>query len=312
LTALFDSTQYAIRRTQVEQFVAPPLTVLDASQGYWRQRKEAWLADFPILVGADGREEIAATYGEPDRTDDVGRKLAAVTGVGQSVFDPVLAELAYEWWTAPGDLIFDPFAGGPCRGLVADSLGREYLGVDVRQEQVDTNAETGVEGASWICADSTEFAPPPCDFVFSCPPYGSLEVYSDDPRDVSTLDWPGFQKAYTRAIGSAVGALQRDRFAAFVVGNFKERRQLRDLVSLTIRAFTEAGAEYFGDLVLVTVVGSSAIRAQYLFPRNRRPIPRHQMVLVFAKGDPRKAADRLKSSAPVVELERSELCPDLL
>lgn len=32
------------------------------------------------------------------------------------------------------------------------------------------------------------------DFVFSCPPYGNLEIYSDQPDDISTLDYPAFWK----------------------------------------------------------------------------------------------------------------------
>ncbi len=295
--ALFDSLQYAVRRTQVEQFVAPPLTLLDGNQGYWRDRKRAWLLDYPQLHGAAGRDAPVFSPGSSDT--EISMQIANCGSSMTSVFDPVLAELAYSWYTAPEDVVYDPFAGGPCRGVVASALGRIYLGVDVRQEQVDANWEVeGADDATWVCADSATFTPPPCDFILTCPPYGNLERYSDDPQDLSSLSWERFVPMYVTIIGRAVGALQRDRFAVFVVANYKENRRLRDLIGETVSAFEAAGAEYFCDIVHATPIGTAAVRSQVHFPVNRRPIPRHQMMLVFAKGDARAAADRLKAFVP--------------
>ena len=59
------------------------------------------------------------------------------------------------------------------------------------------------------------------DFVFSCPPYADLEVYSDDPRDLSTLDYPEFLKAYREIIADTISLLKPNRFACFVVGDLR-------------------------------------------------------------------------------------------
>jgi hypothetical protein len=43
---------------------------------------------------------------------------------------------------------------------------------------------------TWVNGDSSNIdilAPGEYDMVFSCPPYGDLEVYSDDPEDLSTI-----------------------------------------------------------------------------------------------------------------------------
>ena len=40
---------------------------------------------------------------------------------------------------------------------------------------------------------------PAADFWFPAPPYGDLEKYSDDPRDLSAMDWH-FRPAYKRII----------------------------------------------------------------------------------------------------------------
>lgn len=288
--ALFDVDAYTIKLTQAQAFVAPPMSVLDAAQGYWQSRKQQWLAEYPEVYGPLGREDIIAN---PIRAGGCDAFTQRVLECGSltSIFDPVLAEVAYRWWTAPGAMIVDPFAGGPVRGIVASALGRRYVGADLRPEQVEANMMSDAPGARWVCADAVTWAPDvAADFVFSCPPYGSLEVYSDDPRDVSTMRWPDFRAAYKAAVANAVAVLRDDRFACFIVGNYKENGALRDLVGLTIDAFGEAGAAYYADLVLVTPVGSAAIRSAFGFPRSRRPMPRHQMALVFVKGNARVAA----------------------
>jgi hypothetical protein len=100
----------------------------------------------------------------------------------------VLCELAYRWFCPPGGLVLDPFAGGSMRGIVAAKCGRRYIGVDLSERQVSVNraqAEAiciGAEMPVWAVGDAADLADHDCaaDFVFSCPPYGDLEVYSDN------------------------------------------------------------------------------------------------------------------------------------
>src|ERR1700733_3489840 len=65
----------------------------------------------------------------PEKLDEVTRKIRAVKS-DMSIFDPVLCELVYRWYSPPGGLVLDPFAGGSVRGIVASVLGRRYLGID--------------------------------------------------------------------------------------------------------------------------------------------------------------------------------------
>lgn len=289
-TTLFDGRQYAVSLSQRDEYGAPPLSVIDASQPAWYARRALWRSYYPCLEGAVGREDLPdAPYRVGNTTSEVKAHIDA-RGGDTSLFDPVLAEICYRWWTRPGSEVFDPFAGGPTRGVVAAELGRYYLGIDLRAEQVEANLrEAPVVGCHWEQGDAATYIADPCDFVFSCPPYGSLEVYSDSPADLSAVEWPRFQALYRRAIEGACTALRPDRFACFVVGNYKEGGRLRDLEGLTIAAFEAAGLEYYADTVLMTPIGSAAIRAAYHFPRNRRPTRRHQMVLTFVKGSAKAA-----------------------
>ena len=64
---------------------------------------------------------------------------------GTSIFDPVLCELAYRWFSPPQGIVLDPFAGGSVRGIVASHLGRKYTGIDLRSEQIIANrAQLGI------------------------------------------------------------------------------------------------------------------------------------------------------------------------
>jgi hypothetical protein len=246
-------------------------------------------------------KEAPRSYGTAEWVRDKGIEGNAgeTAGSGTSIFDPVLCELAYRWFSPPGGVVLDPFAGGSVRGIVAAKLGRDYVGVDLREEQVAANREQ----AARICADGVmpvwhvgdsakvlprlDVAP---DFVFSCPPYGDLEVYSDLAEDLSGMGHAAFIDAYRAIIAAAVGKLKPDRFACFVVGDFRDSKGFyRNFVSDTIQAFIDAGAPLYNEAILVTAVGSLPIRVGKQFASGRKLGKTHQNVLVFCKGDPRKA-----------------------
>lgn len=54
-----------------------------------------------------------------------------------SIFSPTLAEQIVLAYSQAGDLILDPFAGGGTRAIMAALHGRRYLGLDIRNDEVD-------------------------------------------------------------------------------------------------------------------------------------------------------------------------------
>jgi DNA modification methylase len=220
---------------------------------------------------------------------------------GTSVFDPVLCELAYSWFAPPGGTVLDPFAGGSVRGVVASVLGLAYVGIELRAEQVAANIRQGDRicrppAPRWICGDGFDVAAlapdVAADLIFSCPPYSDLERYSDDPRDLSTMDYPAFAARLHAIIGNACGLLREDRFACFVVGDVRDRRRgtYRNLPGDTIEAFEAAGLTLYNEAILLTSVGSLPVRVGRQFAASRKLGKAHQNVLVFVKGDPFAAA----------------------
>lgn len=217
---------------------------------------------------------------------------------GTSIFDPVLCELSYRWFCPPGGKILDPFAGGSVRGIVASCLGFSYTGVELRGEQVAANqaqAHIGTGPApTWHEGDSrniTSIAPGSYDMVFSCPPYADLEVYSDNPADLSTLAYEEFLPAYEEIIKQTCTLLDDNRFAVFVVGDVRDKRgNYYGFPWHTIAAFQKAGLHLYNEAVLVTAAGSLPIRTGKQFRTSRKFGKTHQNVLCFVKGDGKKAA----------------------
>lgn len=219
---------------------------------------------------------------------------------GTSIFDPVLTELAYRWFCPPGGIVLDPFAGGSVRGIVASRLDRYYVGCELRQEQVSANRAqatkicAGFKAPIWHQGDSAKIIPHldlAADFVFSCPPYG------DQPDDLSAMPHEKFVDVYRDIIAKACAKLRDDRFACFVVGDFRDKAgNYRDFVSTTIKAFRDAGLALYNEVILVTAAGSLPIRAGKQFEATRKLGKTHQNVLVFLKGDARRAT---KACGPV-------------
>lgn len=276
-----------------EKFLIAPFTVLNAREGWWQDRKRSW-----INLGIKSEEgRNAPAGGSPDL-------YARQNGEsGTSVFDPVLCELAYRWFSPEKGVIVDPFAGGSVRGIVASKLNRQYIGHELRAEQVEANRKQGTEicfdeeiQPVWIEGDSrnilNNIKDIKADFLFSCPPYADLEVYSDDPKDLSTLSYEDFREAYFDIINKSCQLLKDNAFACFVVGDVRDKKgNYYNFVGDTIEAFKQAGLNYYNEAVLITPCGSVAMRAGNTFSKSRKLGKTHQNILVFVKGDGKKAAE---------------------
>ena len=82
-----------------------------------------------------GRDAVAIHIGTDKEKPEVRANYT-------SIFDPALCEVLYKWFCPDKGKILDPFAGGSVRGIVANFLGYEYTGIDIRKEQIDHSRET--------------------------------------------------------------------------------------------------------------------------------------------------------------------------
>jgi hypothetical protein len=288
-----------------DRFGVPPFSVWDKRSGDWQRRKRRWLA---LGIESELGRDQGLTFGA---SSGFMRDQMENMGTTTSVFDPVVCELAYRWFSNVGDAVLDPFAGGSVRGIVAGVLERDYTGIDLRREQVLANRMQadlvpGPHQPAWVVGDATRAVDvidrgdwaSRFDMILTCPPYADLEQYSDDPADLSNMTWPEFLKAYRASIYNAAELLLDDRFAVWVISDVRSKQTglYRGLVAESIEAFQDNGLDLYNDIILVEPVGTARLRGANLFNKTRKVSRTHQHVLVFVKGDPGRAAKRL---APV-------------
>lgn len=286
-----------------EKFIIPPFSVLNAGSGIWQSRKANWL-----------RLGIQSEVGRGDNLiGGLGKSSVWVLG-GTSVFDPVLCEAMYRWFCPPGGMVVDPFAGGSVRGIVAAELERNYWGVDLRPEQVKANIDQLAaikppRAPKWVSGDSEEWlsTSPEADMIFTCPPYGDLEKYSDDPRDLSNMSEKEMIKKFGRIIKLAAGRLKENRFFVMVVGDYRDREgYYTNFVSRTIDLCLAAGLKLYNVAILVQANGSLSLRVAKQFVPTRKLGKGHQDIIICVKGDARRAAEVCRANDPPAAPSKSK------
>lgn len=234
---------------------------------------------------------------------------------GTSVFDPVLCEISYKWFCIPEGQVLDPFAGGSVRGIVASKVGLNYTGIDLREEQVEANRKQVDE----ICdshppryivgtsEQAQEIASGEYDLIFTCPPYYDLEQYSDDPQDLSNMEYQAFEQAYEGIIAQCIGMLKPDSFSVFVVGDVRDKQgYYLDFIGKTIQAHEKVGAKLYNSAILLESVGTAGMRASRIFNGGRKLTKVHQNVLVFYKGDASKIKSKFTNIMAEMDAESAQ------
>ena len=430
-----------------DKFIEPPFSILDTKSGNWQRRKNMWKKIG--ILGEIGRSTstIRIKGGNPNNKTE--KKDISKTPY-LSIFDPALCEVLYHWFCPDGGTILDPFAGGSVRGIVANYLGYKYTGIDIRQEQIDSNREQGLNilavnnQPNWYVGDSNKVlndfgvvATPkivtnahvvvekctkedvnPCvniirhyfnkgimgimpivayydsvekghlykiedendiigvmdlkvlkrtshlrinqickkdreltenkrffigstflkyamdyykrnelkyielfvckhnekaikfyeehgfkitgengerdyrmvyeenglfDFVFSCPPYADLEVYSDLKGDISNMPYDDFMKVYKEIIAKSCNLLKNGGYACFVVGEVRNKKgNYIGFVPDTINAFRNCGMNYYNEGILLSTIASASMRANGNM-KTGKLVKVHQNILIFKK-----------------------------
>lgn len=301
-----------------DRFLIPPFSILDTRQGYWQDRKRIWKS---ILKSQNGRDDGLLGDGLNKLADIQGGNLT-----GTSVFDPVLCEILINWFCPANSRILDPFAGGSVRGLISVLLGHEYTGVDLSEKQIKANYKNykaiadrqdlfnnDLKKPNWIVGDSANIdllATGNFDFFLTCPPYADLEVYSDNPNDLSNMPYAEFKTAYFDIIKKACDKLKGNSFAVIIVGDVRGKNgYYYGFVNDTIQAFKSAGLQFYNDCVLVEQIATAALRAGRQFDAKRKVVKTHQNVLVFVKGDESEIMKKLNKyeyDFDMLNLEQAE------
>ena len=290
-----------------DRYIVPPFSILNTITQNWQRRKDLW--ERMGIESAQGRD-VKRNNANPVNTFSA-RGEQAKEAERTSTFDPLLCEIMYKWFSNEEDFILDPFAGGSVRGIVAASLTRNYLGIDLSKDQIAENYEQLLDveeryilsgHAQWVCEDSFPYLKDAAyrmvaDMIFTCPPYYNLEKYSKDERDLSNQpSYKEFLDKYAQILRYASIILAEDRFAVIVVSEVRNpyTGEYYGLVPDTIRILKECGLKYYNEIILENNIGSLPIRAPKYFDQSRKIGRHHQNILVFYKGNPKNISNRYK------------------
>jgi|TARA_R110000751_G_scaffold251592_1_gene351258 DNA modification methylase len=273
-----------------DKFIEPPFSILDTKSGNWQRRKKEWKRlGIKSEIGRDTKSINSGTDDYRDIKNKVGYDNKEKY---TSIFDPALCEILYHWFCVNGKEILDPFAGGSVRGIVANYLGYNYTGVEIRQEQIDSNREQAVKildvknQPNWYVGDSNEVLnnfSKEFDFIFSCPPYADLEVYSNLKGDISNMPYIKFMKAYEDIIAKSCNLLKSGGYACFVVGEVRDKKgNYIGFVPDTINAFKKCGMNFYNEAILLNPIASASMRANGNM-KTEKLVKVHQNVLIFKK-----------------------------
>lgn len=281
-----------------------PFSILDTRTKEWKDRKNWWILNHKI------KSELG-------RENTESKTMFWDTEANVSVFDPVLCETMYDWFSPKDGKVLDPFAGGSVRGIVAEGLGRSYTGIDISEEQIKAN-KLQSDKPNWIVGDSRKVVPTlndkEYDFIFTCPPYHDLEVYSDNPKDISNMPYNRFLTSLNSILTHSVSKLKDNRFVAIVVSEIREQSTTRNykigkyrgFVPSVIEMCEEMGLSFYNDMILYNSQGQASRVSKTYFNRNKKIASVHQNILIFVKGNPDIATEEINGGTPICRVNGKE------
>ncbi len=288
-----------------DSYIVPPFSTLDTRSGTWQKRKRGWV-------------EVLGNIGET-KEGLLAEGLMSKINEGTSFFDPVLAEIIITWFSSPGFKVLNPFCGEATVAALSSVMGRPFVGVDIRKDQVTKNTaileRSGYTSSRFLCGNSANLdtilddggVTEKFDLIFSSPPYYDLEIYSSGEGDVSNMGtYDEFIDTYKQIFRKAVAVLNNNRFVVVKVSEIRdEKGAYRNFVGDNIRVFRELGLHYYNEIILVNSVGTGAMRARNTFS-GRKVVRLHQNVLVFYKGDMKKISEVLGGDPTIYKMPSYE------
>lgn len=251
-----------------------------------------WKPDWHIvnklkeIIGDSAQERKDAIYRSPSNALRGGGK--GKFGKTASIFNPHLAQMILSAYCPPKAKIYDPFAGGGTRGFIAAAMGHSYTGIEIRPNEVERILQQQEKLSTFfriLVGDATKPAPEKdFDFIYTCPPYFNLEVYSKLPEDISTAsDYSAFLLAIKDSLRHCFGALKPNTLCIWVVGNFRDKNgKLIHFSGDIVRVAEEVGFQFW-DEIIFWGASNSAVQRCGNFGANRKAVRVHENILIFKK-----------------------------
>lgn len=277
-----------------ERFGFVPVSILDF------QNEDRW--QLPIKRELMARVEIKRSWDRDwEKAAEGGHFVAKGSKLFvASQFNSGLARFLVRYYSDPGDVILDPFAGWGTRAYVSLLTGRRYIGFDVAKTTVDevnkaldrvrqTSLDGGPAGTATIyLGDGIKcegFPNGSADVILTCPPYHDSEVYEDCDREVgyqlSRVDREYFEMFMRRGFRRWYECLKTGGLAVFVIGDWREDGKIYPFGWHMQGWAFEAGFQFHDQVIhrlrSLTVAGIGPYIASKFVAKT------HETVLVFKK-----------------------------
>ena len=272
-----------------------PVTVwpIDSSDKYTKELK--------TLIGDDPNDLLANCSGEAtqSRTNSntaqrSGSKIySSPNAPGQtthtSIFNPAVAAWLLNCYAPDGGVCLDPFAGGGTRAIMAAKHGLEYIGLEIRPEEVAAvRRRCDMLGAqATIIEDDARNCGTygPASFCLTCPPYYDLEVYSGGGADLSMLPtYKDFLDAIYDVVAGTRDALIPGATSCWVIGLHRSKDGgLLPLHHDVARIHRELGFLFREEIILHHANNGAIQRIGNFDKGQHRLIRVHEYALVFTR-----------------------------
>ncbi len=175
-------------------------------------------------------------------------------------FVPQIATQVFERFSRQGDLVLDLFLGSGTSAVEALNMGRRLIGVEISAELTDRvrkklGAQAPDMGVHVLQGDSSSrrvLKPvrklleregrEQAQLLVLHPPYHNIIQFTEDARDLSNAaDTDQFLRMFRRVAKIGFELLEPKRFAALVIGDKYEGKELVPLGFLTMREMNRAG-----------------------------------------------------------------------
>ena len=197
------------------------------------------------------------------------------------------------FYSDPGNVVFDPFAGHNSRMELCVQEGRHYVGCDVSVEFMAFNRKRAEQLGEMYpnvnielhCCDSRKVPTTKrsADFTITSPPYYDIEYYGDEPGQLGkAATYEEFLEGIRLVLRENFRVLKRGAYAVWFVNDFRRRGKFH-LYHMDVVRLAESVGFITHDLLVVDL--GRGMRE--CFPNQvveRRILPkRHEFGLVFRK-----------------------------
>lgn len=140
-------------------------------------------------------------------------------------------------YTKKNDVVFDPFVGSGTTAFEAESLSRNFIGIDIQKEIVDYIKEKidigGKKFTELIVGDSTNIKTfdkvsdvlqqhkrKSVQLAILHPPYADIVKFSDKAGDLSnSTSLKDFLEKFSHVLQNTIQILDKNRYVAIVIGD---------------------------------------------------------------------------------------------